>query len=108
MWKILILTIIIGTPMITAASVAYANVLLSLARAFAGWKKKLLAMCCYLVFTPLFVSPLFFLLIYENDGVRQSTPYFISCMLDFILILSPSVYYFYKLKFRELRNAGYF
>ncbi len=108
MWKTLILTIAIGTPIITIASIAYANILLSIARVFGGWRKETLALLCYVVFIPIFVSPLFYLLIYENDGVRESTPYFLSCMLGFVLTLLPSIYYFYKSKFKELRNAGYF
>lgn len=77
-------------------------------RTITGWKKDALSAVLYLLFTPVFVSPMFFLLIQERHAMKESTWYFVFSLLGFFLTVAPSIYYMRKIKGNELKAAGYF
>lgn len=100
--------ILIFAPMILVAFVSYVSLLLGIARALSGVPKLLVGLVIYLVFSLVFVSPLFYLVAQYREVINESISVLLKIMASYAVIVAPGLVYLVKFKIRALRNAGYF
>ena len=100
--------ILIISPMILVAVFLYVYTLLIIARALSGVLKLVASLIIYLVFACVLSLPIFYLFAKYRETINESLGNLLLVLVSYVLIVAPSLVYVFKLKIKELQNAGYF
>ena len=97
--SIVLISIVLGLTYIGLAHI-YAEALLLTSRVFSGSIKLVVSLIVYLIYSPVIVFPLIYLL--------QSINHLLFSCILYLLIIVPGMVYLKIYKLKALRNAGYF